>query len=154
MPNLTIGIDPGGRPIISLYVSAGAAEAAFRREEGYAVEPPIAVLALIDTGAGTSLIEESILKELGLEPVGDITLHTASTGVAPVVSDMYAVELSLAGETMGLLATDLQVVAAKDLGGLSVEVLLGRDILKRCLLVYNGHAGLFTLAFDAAARAE
>jgi hypothetical protein len=58
------------------------------------------------------------------------------------------VDISLAGAITGLLATDLEVVAAEDLSGSGVEALLGRDILGRGLLVYDGLARRFTLATE------
>jgi hypothetical protein len=58
------------------------------------------------------------------------------------------VDISLAGAITGLLATDLEVVAAEDLSGPGVEALLGRDILGRGLLVYDGLARRFTLATE------
>lgn len=63
-------------------------------------------------------------------------------------ADVYAVEISLGGEKTGLLATNLDVVAAEDLSGSGVEALLGRDILAHGLLVYDGLEGRFTLAIE------
>jgi hypothetical protein len=48
----------------------------------------------------------------------------------------------------GLLATDLDVVAAEELSGTGVEALLGRDILGRGLLIYDGLERRFTLAIE------
>ena len=48
----------------------------------------------------------------------------------------------------GLLATDLDVVAAEELSGSGVEALLGRDILGRGLLIYDDLERRFTLAIE------
>jgi hypothetical protein len=40
------------------------------------------------------------------------------------------------------------VVAATDLSHFGVQGLLGRDVLGRCLLVYDGCEGLLTIAYD------
>ena len=48
----------------------------------------------------------------------------------------------------GLLATDLDVVAAEELSGSGVEALLGRDILGRGLLIYDGLERRLTLAIE------
>ena len=53
--------------------------------------------------------------------MGQILIHTASTGPTPSLTDVYAVEISLGGEKWGLLATDLEVAAAEDLHGSGVE---------------------------------
>jgi hypothetical protein len=44
----------------------------------------------------------------------------------------------------------LDVVAAEDLTGSGVEALLGRDILGRGLLIYDGLERRFTLAIERA----
>lgn len=82
--------------------------------------------------------------------MGRVTVHTASTGLSPLLADIYAVEITLDGATTGLLATDLGVVAANDLSGTGVDVLLGRDILGRGLLFYDGLERRFTLAIETA----
>jgi hypothetical protein len=131
--------------MLDLYVGVSAAEAELR-------PPclPVPVRALVDIGASKTNIVRWVFERLGISPVGDVTIHTASTGVTPLRADLYAVEISLGGEQTGLLATDLQVVAAEDLSGSGVEALLGRDILERGLLVYDGPGRRFALAMDLA----
>lgn len=143
MPILSLRLDHAGRPTVELYVGLSAAEAEFRPPC-----PAVPVRALVDTGAGKTNIVQWVLDRLGVSPVGQVLVHTASTGPAPVLADLYAVEISLGGETTGLLATDLEVVAAKDLSGSGVEALLGRDVLGRGLLVYDGLEERFTLAIE------
>jgi predicted aspartyl protease len=143
MPILSLQFDHAGRPTLELYVGVFAAEAEFRKSH-----PPVQVRALVDTGASRTNIVQSVFERLELLPVGHITVHTASTGLTPLLADTYAVDISLAGAITGLLATDLEVVAAEDLSGSGVEALLGRDILGRGLLVYDGLARRFTLATE------
>jgi hypothetical protein len=38
-------------------------------------------------------------------------------------------------------------VIESDLTGQGIGALIGRDLLAKCLLVYDGQAGVFTLAF-------
>ena len=109
---------------VELYVGVSAAEAEFRPSG-----PPVPVRALVDIGASKTNIVRWVFDRLGLSPVGQILIHTASTGPTPSLADVYAVEISLGGEKTGLLATDLEVAAAEDLSGSGVERLLGRDIL-------------------------
>jgi hypothetical protein len=59
--------------------------------------------------------------------------------------------LFFAGVPGGRLDPDLRVVEAEGLGGLGVEVLLGRDVLGRSLLFFSGPEGRFTLAFPSLA---
>jgi hypothetical protein len=60
---------------------------------------------------------------------------------------MFAVSLALAEERTGVLATDLEVIAAEEISGLGVQALLGRDVLKICLLHYNGPDRSFALTW-------
>ena len=111
--------------------------------------PAIPVRALVDTGASKTNIVKWVLDRLEISPVGQVLIHTASTGSTPSLADVYAVDISLGGEKTGLLATNLDVVSAEDLSGSGVEALLGRDILGRGLLVYDGLEGRFSLAIEA-----
>jgi predicted aspartyl protease len=143
MPILSLDFDHAGRPTLELYVGVSAAEAEFRTPC-----PPVLVRALVDTGASKTNIVRSVLDRLGLSPASQVIAHTASTGLVPLMADVYAVEISLGGAITGLLATDLAVVAAEDLSGSGVQALLGRDILGRGLLVYDGLQRRFTLAIE------
>jgi predicted aspartyl protease len=143
MPILSLHFDHAGRPVVEWYVGMSAAEAEFQPSC-----PPVPVRALVDTGASKTNIVRWVFDRLGLSPVGQVLVHTASTGPTPLLADIYAVEISLGGEKTGLLATDLDVVAAEDLSGSGVEALLGRDILGRGLFVYDGLEGRFTLAIE------
>jgi predicted aspartyl protease len=144
MPIVSFHLDHAGRPTVELYVGVSAAAAEFGPSR-----LPIPVRALIDTGASKTNIVRWVFDRLGLSPVGQTFIHTASTGLTPSLADVYAVEISLGGEKTGLLATDLDVVAAEDLSGSGVEALLGRDIPGRGLLVYDGLEGRFTLAIES-----
>jgi hypothetical protein len=63
---------------------------------------------------------------------------------------VYAVQLFVAGVPQGLIDADLRVAEAENLrAALGVEVLLGQDVLRRCLLIQNGPEGRFTLALPA-----
>ena len=143
MPILSLRLDHAGRPTVDLYVGVSTAEAEFRPSC-----PAVLVRALVDTGASKTNIVRWVFDRLGISPVSQVLIHTASTGSTPSLADVYAVEISLGGEKAGLLAADLDVVAAEELSGSGVEALLGRDILGRGLLIYDGLEGRFTLAIE------
>ena len=147
MPTLTLGTDHSGKPVIELYVGVGLAKSASLRESGQSIPVPRSLRALVDTGASRTVIEEEQLRRLELSPLADEDVHTASTGGAPVKLNVYAVELSLAEAVAGTLARNLPVLAAADLSGLGVQVLLGRDVLGRVHFHYNGPGHEFSLEF-------
>ena len=140
-------VDGRGRPVITLFLAAGALRIAALEALGEASPAPVEVRAPVDTGASRTTVQKSVLDRLGLDPVGADSLYTASTGKTPKEVDAYAVQPSFAGVPGGRLDPDLRVVEAEDLGGLGVDVLLGRDGLGLCLLSFNGLEGRFTLAF-------
>jgi hypothetical protein len=104
---------------------------------------------LIDTGAGRTFVQASVLAQLDLDALGAgfIHFHTPDTEGAPKQARLFAVQLFFAGVPGGLLTPDLEVAEVKDLSGLGVDMLLGRDVLDRCLLFYTGPERRFTLAF-------
>lgn len=99
--------------------------------------------ALIDTGASMTTLEESALQSLGLQPMNQVTVMTPS-GQATQLA--YPAELIFSGSQL-----PKQVFAAAigspHLAAQGIIALVGRDVLCRAILVYNGLAGMFTLAF-------
>jgi hypothetical protein len=148
---LTLDADDKGRPVIERFLAASAPRTAALEALGMTPHAPIGVRALIDTGASCSNVQKSVLERLGLEPVGEELVHTASTEGTPKEVAAYAVQIFFAGVSGGQFDADLRVVAADDFSGLGVEMLLGRDVLGRCLIFFNGPEGRFTLAFSPAA---
>jgi hypothetical protein len=116
--------------------------------QGIAVPPIIHVNAMVDTGATCTCIDPTILGRLGLSPTGSVPVHTPSTKGAPQLCDQYDVSLRLSATdpNNALVRTVLPVIAS-DLLIQGFEVLLGRDILSRCLLMYDGLNGLFSFAY-------
>jgi len=148
---LTLDADHKGRPVIELFLAASAPRIAAMEALGVTPHAPIGVKALIDTGASCSNVQRSVLERLGLEPIGEELVHTASTEGTPKEVAAYAVQLFFAGVSGARFDADLRVVAADDFSGLGVEMLLGRDVLGRCLLFFNGPERRFTLAFPSSA---
>lgn len=148
---LTLDADARGRPVIDLFLAPSAPRIAAMEALGLTPTAAVGVRALIDTGASRSNVQRSVLDQLGLEPVGEELVFTASTGRTPKEVYAYTVQIFLAGVPGGRIDADLRVVEAEDFHGLGVEMLLGADVLGRCLLFLNGPEGRFTLAFSPTA---
>lgn len=107
--------------------------------QGKAVPTPKTGLALIDTGASNTCIDDEAAKELGL-PVIDVAIMQSAShekvqcNIYPVLINTQIVGLN-SPRTIGA------ALAAQGL-----LVLIGRDVLQRCNLFYNGPVGQFTLS--------
>lgn len=147
MPHLSLDIEARGGPLIEVFV--GISDGAKAQLD--AARQPVPALqvarALIDTGASGSVVDPSITSALGLSPVSFMGVHTPSTQGAAVQQPVYDVSIWLYHRpTKHVWQRSLPVCCA----GLKVQgtdMLIGRDVLKECLLVYDGGAGRYALAF-------
>ena len=96
--------------------------------------------ALIDTGASVSCVDDSAAKELKLPVVDVAQMTSASHSAHPC--NMYPVQLNLPG--------GIGFGAPRAMGAnLAVQgfiAIIGRDVLQRCTMFYNGNAGQITLS--------
>ncbi len=107
--------------------------------QGKALPVPKAGLALIDTGASNTCIDEQAAKELGL-PVIDVASMLSATH-EKVPCNVYPVLISTPIVGLNSPRTMGAALAAQGL-----LVLIGRDVLQSCTLFYNGVTGQFTLS--------
>lgn len=109
-------------------------------KEGKPIPPSIAGLALIDTGAGPTSIDEDAAKKLGLPIINVVKLASASH--ASTDAHVYPVKLAITGIQNPLNAAG---VVGAPLACQGLVALIGRDLLSMCHFTYNGAAGDFTL---------
>ena len=117
---------------------------------GLTIPTPQKILALIDTGAGISAVEPTVLAALGLTPTGEADIHTPSTGGSPVKTPTYDVRIAiLAGRAGDLhfISETVQVTGTPGLNVWGYDALIGRDILKTCVMIYNGADNIFILSY-------
>lgn len=110
------------------------------------IPAPAPGFALIDTGASRTCIDSQVLSNLGISPIGVVTMGTAGGSSS---CPLFPAKLSF---PVVHLVIDFGSVAGVNLQGQTVNgtplvALIGRDVLLRCLLIYNGSGGFFTLAF-------
>ena len=148
MPYFTRKIESNG---LLLKVQVGVSEERKRYLQDNQSEVPqeIVVHGIIDTGASSTCIDPSVVKELKLESKGDIEMLTPSTGDTPVMLDQYDVSLAIfaAPQDPPFYVDNLPVVESQSLLPQGFQVLIGRDILSQCLLTYDGFQGQYSLAF-------
>lgn len=112
------------------------------------VPPPVPIRALVDTGASGTALDPTIVQQLALVPTGQVQLLTPSTNGIAHSCNQYDVMLSIPHPSLVRHWTTLPVMECNLLtqGG-GFHMLLGRDVLKGCMLVYDGQGGTFHLAF-------
>jgi hypothetical protein len=102
---------------------------------------------LIDTGASHTNVDPTLLAPLQLQPTGSIHVHTPSTNGAPVICNQYDVELAIGSPNGAPFAVPALPVTEANLITQGIAGLLGRDVLSRCTLIYNGVMGMYTLCY-------
>lgn len=149
MPHFTLAIDPVRGPIVNAVIGVSEGRATALVAANQAVPPPQFVRALIDTGASFTSVDPSILANLGLTPTGTMDIVTPSTGQGVHPTDTYDVDFALGAtpQEVVLAVSNLRIAAAELFLMQGIHVLIGRDVLSRCLFAYNGATQTFTLAY-------
>jgi hypothetical protein len=135
-----------------LVVSAAVMVSDSRRQaltdEGKPIPEIQRIQALLDTGASISAVDPTVLAALGVSATGKADIHTPSTQGVPILSDTYDVFIGIFAGREGDVpfVSDTVQVTASILGN-GIQALIGTDILKKCILTYNGADECFTLAW-------
>jgi len=110
-------------------------------QQGKTLEPPVSGLALIDTGASTTCIDEAAAKKLRLPIVNVVKLASASYSATP--ANVYPIRVEVAGLPISFNAP---MAIGAPLNSQGLIALIGRDLLLYCTLFYNGISGQITLS--------
>ncbi len=135
-------------PILPVQVEIPTALAALLQKEGKPVPTPVQGVALIDTGAGVSGIDATVVARLGLQPVGQVTV-AGVTGEK--LRSKYPATFDFPGTSLPKMSFAELVeaeISNQQVPGSSgpLVALIGRDILHHFVLIYNGVSGAFTLS--------
>lgn len=130
-------------PVIELYVHVSAPRLLALNAANQAVPTAMLVNGLIDTGASCTSIDPAVVQQLALTPTGTIPIYTPSTGPTPHICNQFDVSLWLPGHN---IKKTVPVIESR-LANQGIDILVGRDVLDDCVLIYNGPAQLVTLAF-------
>ena len=96
--------------------------------------PPVEGMALVDTGASQTLVDERIVEQLSIPPMGTQRLRTFLSG-DPVTLSTHFLRLELGNERPweGIVVAAPLAVHRKE-----TIVLVGRDLLRHARFVYDG----------------
>jgi hypothetical protein len=103
--------------------------------------PPYAVasgMALIDTGAAVSVVDEGVMTSLGIPNIDEVSMQTAH-GVAGL--RRYNASVSFPGLHLRhapLILAPGGFIRTSTTNGPDVIMLLGRDLLRRLTVTYDG----------------
>jgi predicted aspartyl protease len=133
--------------LVSVVVSIPAALRAHLSEKGMPIPAAHSGYALIDTGASSTAVDQTVFDALGVAPINKIKTSTphgeAESSVYPATiafPDLAVTDMPM--ET--LIGCNLKW---KTVEGKEVIMLLGRDLLQYFLLVYNGKSNDVFLAY-------
>jgi predicted aspartyl protease len=109
---------------------------------GVIIRPPFTITALIDTGAYSTVLNPETIARLGLMPVGVAPITTPSTTTA-VMCNRYHINVYFADD---VVVENIFAIEAP-MGGVPYHCLIGRDVLRRATLLYEGGENRYTLSF-------
>jgi hypothetical protein len=148
--HFTLQLDPGG-PILQALVTVSNPRRDALVQAGQPVPLPVPIRALVDTGASCTCVDPAVLRDgLRLTPTGSVPINTPTTGATPHNADQYDIALIIppaTAEEPPLIFQTIPVVSSSLLHSQGFHALIGRDILKQCILIYNGSVGTFSLAY-------
>lgn len=147
MPHFTRRIEGNG-PLLNIQLAVTAPRANAQVASGIEVPQPISVVGLVDTGASSTGIDRTVVERLRLEPTGEMSVLTPSTGDNPTNVEQYDISVLIYSAADEIpMSVPILAVAEIDIKNQGFDMLIGRDILSSCVLVYNDTTGLYTLAF-------
>lgn len=148
MPSINVPVGPSG-PVVDVFVGVSAPRSKALQDAGQPVPGIVNARMLIDTGASSTNICSSVIQRLSLVPTGQAMVLTPSTGTAAVTMDQYDVNLYFPypqASTPPHVIRTIPIICA-DFTAQGIHGLIGRDILARSNMFYNGDLQLCTLNF-------
>ena len=145
MPHITSQIAVGG-PLLDFRIGVSAPRAIVLKAQKKPIPPEVTLRGLIDTGASGTCIDPACLTLLGLSPTGQTKILTPSTGTTHHLCNQFDISLTILHPDLSLVLRAVPVIES-NLANQGFQALIGRDILAKCLFVYNGTEETFSLAF-------
>ena len=129
-------------PMISMQIGISKVLTDIYTHGGISVPAARTLNILVDTGASFTIIQQGKIDGLNLQPVGERKIIGVSDK-KPGEYPMYRVGLSIDG----LFNFDISVTVMPLYLPNNIEGLMGRNILEKCILVYNGPEKSFRLKY-------
>lgn len=127
-------------PVVEVRIAVGSAVEAALNKTGTAIPAPVPAVAMIDTGASGTVVQQGMASELGLRPIGLTSINT------PSATNVHCYEYSLRLIFPTNVVFETTAIEAP-LQGQHIQCLIGRDVLGQGVFVYIGYSNLFSLSF-------
>lgn len=140
----------GTGPVLQVRIEVPLVLAQSLQKANAPIPPPVEGFALVDTGASISSIDAPVFGQLNINQNGRALVGTAGGQHQQFT---YPARLSFPGT--GLPSMDHPKMLGCNLSGhvlfgnqsMRIIALIGRDILRSFVFVYNGTAGTWSLSF-------
>jgi hypothetical protein len=140
----------GRRALVDVEVSVPPPRGQSIRRAGLAPVGPFLGKGLLDSGADLTCIDPMVRQTLALTPFNRIPILHPGSGPNPAPSFVYKVDLTIlhpSGHAPFNLVRKLLTVVELDLAHMGAYVLVGCDVLEKCMFIYHGQAGNFSLTY-------
>lgn len=113
------------------------------------IEPPPEVYAtfLVDTGSDSSMVDEQIMRALGLIAVNQRPVLTSESKGVAQLCNVYDISLEIINGGAAPWRITSVEANGRPLMSESVQGVLGRDVLNRVVLTYNGPAKVYSIDY-------
>ena len=147
MPILTAACQRNGL-VVPVVVGVSVPRELALNRGGESVPHPVKIEGLIDTGASRTAVDARVITRLRLPPRGTVDVWTVSEAATPLAFEEFDVILDVLIPPQDVSAASFTIpVIAAPLEALGVQALIGRDVLGKGMLIYNGQVRSFSLAF-------
>lgn len=115
-------------------------------KKGEQLPAPVAGQGLIDTGAGITSIDNETAQQLKL-PVIDQKQMASATHTGQL-TNIYPVKMEIISPNASPIVVGITRMMGATLKAHGIIALIGRDILSKGVLIYNGEVGSVTLCLN------
>ncbi len=128
-------------PVVNVEIQIPTVLSKKLQQQGKPLAQPIKGLCLVDTGASKTCVDATAVEGLGVSPMNKVQVQTPSGSTSQY---LYPVRMSFPDTP--LPGIEFSSVIGSVLAAQGIVGLLGRDVLSHFVLIYNGPAGMFSLA--------
>lgn len=144
--DIIVNVQPGahglfsGGVILDMAIGVDSVTAQAMQSQGLTVPTPVVIKALLDTGCTVTSIDAGLVTTLGLKTNGFTKTATAN-GIA--TTSQHSISLAFPGTKLS--GKTLHEVQSVNLKGQPFAALIGRDLMSRWNISYNGSTGFVSI---------